>query len=165
VPRACTVCEHPERDAIDAALVSGEPVRALARRYGLSSSSVSRHAHNHLSAALAAMQSQEQAERRASLLDRIETLIGRAETMFATASEEGKASQALNVLKELRALLELLGKATGELDTRPQVTVNLLTTPEWYTVRDALLSALTPYPDARAIVSGRLLELEAGETT
>jgi len=34
-------------------------------------------------------------------------------------------------------------------------------TPEWLSVRDAVFGALTVYPEARAVVAGRLLELEA----
>ncbi len=160
--RACTICEHLERDSIDAAHVCGESAPAIAARYGVSASAVYRHCKRHLSAALAAMQTEAQADRRASLLDRIEGLIERAETLYSAAAEEGKASQALATLKELRGLLELLGKATGELDTRPQVTVNLMASPEWLAVRAVVFAALASHPAARAEVSGRLLELEAG---
>ena len=160
--RACTVCEHPDRDAIDAAITCGDSCRAIGARFGVSASAVSRHSQGHLSAALAAMRTAEQDDRRASLLDRIEGLIDRAETLYHAASEEGKASQALAVLKELRGLLELLGKASGELNERPEVTINLLASPEWLGVRDAVFGALTAFPSARAAVSGRLLELEAG---
>jgi hypothetical protein len=162
--RACTICEHEQRDAIDAGIVCGESSYSLAARFGVSASAVQRHAKHHVSAALAAMQTAEQADRRASLLDRVEGLIERAETLYSAASGEGKASQALAVLKELRGLLELLGKATGELDTRPQVTVNLLSSPEWIDARAVILSALMAYPEARAAVSGRLLELETGQS-
>ena len=161
--RACTVCESPDRDAIDAEVMRGESSYVLADRYGVSPSSIQRHAKRHLSAALAGVQTQEQAERRASLLDRVEGLIERAETLYSAASEEGKSSQALAVLKELRGLLELLGKATGELDTRPVTVVNLQTAPEWLAMRAVILSALSAYPDARAVVAGRLLQLEAGD--
>lgn len=164
MPRACTICEHPERDEIDAAVTRGESSYEIAARFGVGASAVQRHARRHLSAALAAMRTAEQAERRASLLDRVEGLIDRAETLYSAATEDGKSSQALAVLKELRGLLELLGKATGELDTRPQVTVNLLASPEWLGVRDVIMSSLMAYPEARACVSGRLLELEAGPT-
>ncbi|HEU5318620.1 MAG TPA: hypothetical protein VFX49_21080 [Chloroflexota bacterium] len=34
--------------------------------------------------------------------------------------------------------------------------------PQWHQVRDALLLALHPYPDARAAVAERLRLLEAG---
>jgi len=158
--RVCTICDHPERDSIDACLTCGESMRAIAARFGVGSESVRRHRNRHLSAALAGMMTQGQIDRRASLLDRVENLIERAETLYNAASEEGKAAQALAVLKELRGLLELLGKATGELDTRPQVTVNLMASPEWLSVRAVIFSTLTPYPDARAALSGRLLEIE-----
>jgi hypothetical protein len=42
------------------------------------------------------------------------------------------------------------------------VTVNVLASAEWLVVREAVFGALTPYPEARAVVSGHLLELEAG---
>ncbi len=160
--RACTCCAHPERDEIDACVTRGESTYHIADRFGLSASAVQRHARNHLSAALAAMRTAEQEDRRATLLDRIETLIERAETLYDAASGEGKAAQALNVLRELRGLLELLGKATGELATTPTVTVNLQTAPEWLAMRAVILSALIAYPEARNAVAGRLLELEAG---
>jgi len=160
--RACTVCDHPEREAIDAAVTRGESSYVIAERFGASPSAIQRHARRHLSAALAAMDAPAQANGRAPLPDRIETLIERCETMFTAAALEGRTSQALAVVKELRACLELSGKATGELDTRPLTVVNLQTAPEWLAMRAVILSALMAYPEARACVSGRLLELEAG---
>ena len=59
-----------------------------------------------------------------------------------------------------RRPLELQVKLLGELDERP--IVNVLVSQEWVQVRLALLGALQPYPDARAAVTGRLAELEAG---
>ncbi|MBN1460971.1 MAG: hypothetical protein JXA57_15675 [Armatimonadetes bacterium] len=161
--RKCTICEHPERDSIDAALVTGEPMTVIAERYGVGKDAVRRHKLRHLSPALAGMMQQAQLDRRASLLERIETLIERAETMFATAADEGRFNQSLDVLKELRMQLELLGKASGELNDRPQVTVNLMQSPEWINVRAVIFSSLADYPEARASLSGRLLELEAKE--
>jgi len=164
MPRVCSICTHPEREQIDAALVSGVSLRDIAAKYPpLTLSALSRHHNRHVSAALAAMQTAVQAKRHASLLDRVEGLIERAETLYTAASDEGKAAQALAVLKELRGLLELLGKATGELDTRPVTVVNLQTAPEWLAMRAVILSALMAYPEARACVSGRLLELEAND--
>ena len=48
--RTCTVCTHPERVAIDQALVGGEPNRAIARRMALSKDAVARHRASHLPA-------------------------------------------------------------------------------------------------------------------
>ncbi len=168
MPRECKVCAHPERDAIDAALVCGDSQRSLAARYGLTPSSVARHYRNHVSAALAALTT-ERTERTeqaggGALLDRVEALIRRAERILDAAEGDGKVSTALSAIKELRALLELLGKATGELDDRPQVTINLLSSPEWLQMRSQLLGALAPFPQAR-IAAADVLELPAADVT
>ena len=43
MPRTCTICRHPQRDAIDAALVSGETIRPLAHRFAISPDALKRH--------------------------------------------------------------------------------------------------------------------------
>src|SRR5262245_42277085 len=43
VGRPCETCRHSQRNAIDLALVGGEPLRTVAERFGLSHSSVARH--------------------------------------------------------------------------------------------------------------------------
>jgi hypothetical protein len=163
MPRACTVCVHPECEAIDAALVSGMAYVEIARTYEVGREAVRRHANRHLSAALAALDATSHPRQRAPLTERIETLIDRCETMFAVAASEGRTAQALAVVKELRACLELAGRASGELREQPAVVFNLQTSPEWLDLRGKMLSALTAFPEARAAVSGRLLELESGE--
>lgn len=160
---ACTCCILENRAELDAAIVAGESVRSIGQRFGVSPWAVSRHHTRHLSPALAGVQIPAEADGRASLVDRIEVLIANAETMFAAAALAGHGAQALAVLKELRSQLELLGKADGTLATTPTVTVNLQTAPEWLAMRAVILSALMAYPEARACVSGRLLELESGQ--
>ena len=49
MPRICTVCSHPDRAAIDAALLSGaESVGSLARRFKVGPDSLERHRKAHL---------------------------------------------------------------------------------------------------------------------
>jgi hypothetical protein len=108
------------------------------------------------------MQAEREHEGATSLLNRVESLIGRTETLLECAEQDGKVSAALAAVRELRGLLELLGKVSGELDTRPQVTINLMASEEYIAVRSAIFAALMQYPDARAAVAGRLLQLEAG---
>ena len=50
MPRACRVCTHPQLRAINAAIRREASVRNIAYRFGLSRSSVARHAAAHLSA-------------------------------------------------------------------------------------------------------------------
>ena len=159
--RSCTVCTHAERETIDHLLVSGVSYRDVAAQWpGLTPSSLSRHRRDHISPALAAMQAQREGDHTASLLERVESLISRTERLLEAAEQDGRVTTALAAVRELRGLLELLGKASGELDDRPQVTLNLLASPEWVEVRDVILGALVAHPDARSVVAGRLLELE-----
>ena len=160
--RVCTICTNPEREAIDAALVSGMKYSAVARQYSVGSESVRRHHDAHLSPALAAMAAEREAEAAAGLVGQVRQLVCRADELYEAAVLDGKVSNALAALREMRGSLELLGKATGELDDRPQVTINLMQSPEWLAVRAALFAALAAYPEARQAVAGRLLQLEAG---
>ena len=160
MPQACRVCNHDERDTIDARLVEGFSKRSIARQFGLSRYSLERHAENHLSGALVAVREHERA---ATLLERVETLVERLERLADDAEAQGKAQQLLSAARELRETYRLVGHLTGELDERPQVTVNLLTSPEWLALRGAILQALRPHPDALQAVSEAVRELERGE--
>jgi hypothetical protein len=52
MPRRCTICEHPTRDAIDQALVAGQTLRDIASHYHLSKSALARHKVSHAPPAL-----------------------------------------------------------------------------------------------------------------
>ncbi|MEP7081901.1 MAG: hypothetical protein ABI841_02870 [Chloroflexota bacterium] len=161
MPRVCTVCSSPDRDAIDAALVSGAPMRRIAPRYGVSETAIRRHRNRHLSPAIVALQEQREEERGETLADRLEGLYRRAERIL-DAAETGRQGQlSLAAIRELRGIAELLGKLTGELRDQPTVTVNLMASPEWLAVRAALLEALATFPAARSAVAARLAALSA----
>lgn len=68
----------------------------------------------------------------------------------------------LNTVAELRPMIELLAKLVGELDERP---VNLIMMPEWVAVRTAIISALSPYPDAYQAFVDQMRSLAAGGET
>src|SRR5207249_4043406 len=63
--RPCTICNHPQRSAIDRALASGDPYRKVALRYGISTATVSRHRTAHLADRLARAQLRAASEQRA----------------------------------------------------------------------------------------------------
>lgn len=163
MPRVCTVCSHEDREAIDQAMVFGEPMRAIAIRVGgVSKDALSRH-RAHISPALSRLVAEREMAGPASALDRLEELYAKASGVLSAATEEGKASLSLAAIRELRGLVETLAKITGELDERPTVQVlNVATSPEWLQVRGALMAALRPYPEAAQAVAGSLTQLEAG---
>jgi hypothetical protein len=103
-------------------------------------------------------------ERKAkTLVERIEQQVDRVERV-ARAGEKANATRTvLDATREMRGLLELLGKASGALRDGPQVSVNLISSPDWIGLRAAIFEVLMAYPEARAALSTRLLQLEGGQ--
>ena len=83
----------------------------------------------------------------------------RCGSFASVCPDHGDFRTELAGIGQARACLELLAKLLGELDERPQV--NVVLSAEWISVRAVLLSALAPFPDARAAVAARLQALEA----
>ena len=69
--RTCTVCTHPDRPAIDRALVNHRPFRDVACRFKIGRMAALRHYDEHLPAALADAQRASQTE-----LDRLLASLG-----------------------------------------------------------------------------------------
>ena len=151
MPRRCTVCAHPKVEAIDMALVAGEPYRSVANRYeSLSQASVQRHSENHLPATLAQAKEAEMVAHADDLLEQVRDLQVRTFAILEAAEASEQHRTALSAIREARGNLELLAKLLGELDDRP--TVNVLISPEWLELRTVIIGALEPYTDARGAV-------------
>jgi hypothetical protein len=165
LPRPCSACLHDERAAIDAAIVEGRSYRAIARQHGLSKDAVARHVA-HVSKALVSIAAQQETAGAETLLGRVESLIRRAEAFLAAAEKTGQVAQGLSAIREIRALLELLGKASGELKADgvnvSLATINVLASPEITRYTTELLRALQPYPAARVAAAAalQLLDME-----
>jgi hypothetical protein len=160
MPRSCTICTDPERDAIDAALVAGEPFRRVAAQYAVTEQAVRRHRKAHLPAALIKAQEAAEAARADDLLVQLRNLTAEAHRIKDRAERTGDYRTALAGIGQLARIIELLARLRGELDERAQIDV--LVAPEWLAVRAALMAALASYPEARAAVAEQLLALEAG---
>jgi hypothetical protein len=160
VPRSCTICTHPEREAIDEALVGGIAFPALVAEYRVSKDSLSRHKANHLPAKLVMAQAAEEVAQADTLLGQVRDLQGRALTILGRAEEAGDLRTALGAIREARGNLELLAKLLGELDERPVVNLNL--SPEWLELRAVIVGALEPHPQALRAVVGALEGAENG---
>src|SRR3712207_9453548 len=78
VPRSCTICEHPDREAIDRALVGDSSNLSVSSLFGVSESAVRRHKANHLPAKLVMAQAAEEVAQADDLLQQVRDQIGRA---------------------------------------------------------------------------------------
>jgi hypothetical protein len=159
MPRRCSVCDHPERQKVDEALVTGAPYRSIAKRFVLSESAVYRHKVEHLPARLAKAREAAEVAQADDLLAQVRDLQDRALAVLGRAESAGELRTALGAIREARGNLELLAKLIGDLDERPQV--NVLIAQEAQTT---IIAALAPYPDARQAVADALGELLEART-
>jgi hypothetical protein len=159
MPRHCTVCVHPQRDEIDKILVNGEPYRYIALQYHVSEMSLSRH-KSHLNGLLLKAKNSQEVAQADNLLDDVKDLQNKALSILSKAEAEKDYRAATSAIREARGCLELLAKLLGELNDRPQI--NILIAPEWITLRNVILEALQPYPEARISISMALESLSNG---
>jgi hypothetical protein len=108
VPRTCTVCTHPDRPAIDAALLAGEPFRHIAARTGTSTGALQRHKDEHLPAALIHAQEAEQVAQADDLFAQVRDLQRRTLRILDDAEQAGDRRTAPAAVREARGNLELL---------------------------------------------------------
>ena len=156
MPRVCTICTHPERDAINTALASQEPYRVIAQRYAASPDAVYRHKIDHLPAKLAQAEAAKETALADDLLGQVKALRNKAISILGKAEAAGDLRTALLGIREARACVELLLEVEGELHRQP--VVNVLIAPEWLELRTVILQSLAPFPDARAALARTLTD-------
>lgn len=160
VPRVCTICTHPERDAINTALASQEPYRVVAQRYAASPDAVYRHKVDHLPAKLAQAESAKETALADDLLGQVKALRNKAISILGKAEAAGDLRTALLGIREARACVELLLEVEGELHRAPVISLYL--SPEWLRVRGVLFQALGDFPEARAAAALALQQVNHG---
>ncbi len=159
MPRVCTICNHPDRAAIDAALLAGEPYRHIAARTDTSTGALQRHKEEHLPVTLVRAREAEDAAHADDLLAQVRDLQSRALAILDTAEAAGELRTALAAIREARGNLELLARLLGEL--QEGATVNVLVSPQWQQARAVIVGALLPYPDAqRAVIAALSASVE-----
>jgi hypothetical protein len=158
--RTCSICNHEQRQAIEAALISGTPYRNISKQFSVSLAALNRHKSEHLPAHLASARQAEEVAQADDLLAELRGLQAKAYELLLKAEKQNDLRTALLGVREARGCLELLAELEGELDRRQ--TVNVTLGPEWQQVRMVIIEALQSYPDARVAVAKRLHELEAG---
>jgi hypothetical protein len=158
MPRACSICGHEHRDAMEDAFIAGQAKRRIASRHGVSERAVRYHMREHLPGLLALARDAERAARADTLLDRIEYL--QSQTLVILDAPEDQRT-ALAAIAQARHNLELIGEVTRELDRAG--TINLELTVEWQEVKAVLVNTLASYPEAQQAVFSALEEAPNGD--
>jgi len=106
--RVCSVCQHPERESIDRALINGASVRDLAGRYTppLSKTAIQRHKESHLPETLTKAREAAEASHGDDLLKQVRVL--QHQTL--------RILQAAVITQDLRVALAAIGQARGNVE-------------------------------------------------
>ena len=162
MPRTCTVCSHPEREAINEALAAQHSLRGIARKYFGSvkaEDALARHKADHVPAVLVKAAQAREIAHADHLLEEANRLYQVA-TAIMEQHQADKPDTALRTIQTAGRLLVLPGELLGELNRTPQV--HLYLSAEWLQVRAVVLQALAPFPEARAATAQALLQMEVG---
>ena len=161
MPRPCTVCTHPHRDAIDQWLVEGGTATKLAALFQVSADALDRHQARHLPNALVQAHAASRVARADDLLDRL-LVLANATLSILQQTSSGPARDndvALKAIARAEKQIELQARLVGEL--RATTTVNILLAPQWIELRTLIVQTLEPFEAAREAVLGAIQGAEA----
>jgi hypothetical protein len=119
----CTVCDHPERKAIDVATAVSS-VRDIARRFGLSKSAVHGHKQRHLSPAVARAIATRTELSAAALVQRLADLLERCDRAMQKAEDGGDLKTLGGLIRESRELVVTVGRTVGLWTDKPATIVD-----------------------------------------
>jgi hypothetical protein len=103
----CSICCHPQRASIENALLEGKSCNKIATATGASWSAIYRHSQHLERANLHVLT---EAVTNVPILDRIECLVARLESIAAAATKVKQWQAGVLALREVRNCLELLAK-------------------------------------------------------
>lgn len=151
----CKVCVHPDRNEVDRSVLNGVPISELSAHYSLSKGVLRRHRRECIKAVVTAAVTYGRVQRGIDTLATAEDLQRKAERLGEKAEAKGDLRTALLGVREEARSVELVAKLRGELDAPD----GPLTDPRWLRLRDALVVALRPYPDAARAVAAVLVQI------
>jgi len=135
VGRPCEACRHPRNRDIDRALANEGRAEQLARKYGLSLSSMQRHRRNHLKPDVATMLpitgesadyetwlEHAKLESASDVLGFARFLIYRLDRLVSRAEADGDVRGAISAITGMqKSLTDLFARTTGLLTDAPQI--------------------------------------------
>lgn len=171
LPLRCHVCRGPLEHEVNLALLSGEPVRSIAERFGYSKSSLLRHFHKCIPQSLVMARQSKKIGEAEFVAAELCKMVRDAKRILAMAEKAGDMRTALMAIRELRGLYEVLSRPAPQ--SNPAADVNILVAPGLLALREEILKAIEPFPEARTAVSQALsvaansqaLKLSKGKST
>jgi hypothetical protein len=173
----CTVCEHPRRAELELAIARRVGYRQISQKFGPSIYSLHRHRRSHMPPQLlVALETcalptvvDLDALRKSESEGLLQTLVvqrSRLYSLLDACEDLGDLKAAAAVHGRITDNVVTVAKLLGDLSTHAtHTTNNLVVSPEYLTLRSALVKALRPHPEARRAVSAVLRNLEEPHQT
>src|SRR5262252_5331639 len=170
----CQGCNHPERVRIERFLTAGASIKGAARKFDIEYHALRRHWTNHVSAearasyvtgAGATKDQLEEfvADEALGLIDHYRIVRGKLYKGFTAAAELGDGNSLGLLAGRLHENFRDCGRLTGELQRGPLLNIqnNVLVNPDCTTAIARIVSAVSPYPEAReAVIAARFAPLK-----
>jgi hypothetical protein len=156
----CKVCQHARRGEIEAAMARGIGKRKVGELFGLHCDSVQRHWQRHCPESVKLAHKVKWAAPKTDLakltlaeqegvIVYLQRLRADLLTLFEQAKADGHFASVASISRELRGVLEMTAKITGELNHSNKASVvNITIDPEFLSFRARLLSILRRHPAA-----------------
>ena len=145
----CSICADPMVKEINARITRQEKLADISREFAVSEDALSRHKEKCIIKSLAASPNTKEIINGDNLLDQLQSARNKAIKLLDLAIAAGDTKiygAPSNYLREIREQIKLWAELEGKLATQP--TVNVLVLPEWLSLKEQIVAALRPYPDA-----------------
>jgi hypothetical protein len=170
----CQGCNHLERVRIERLLAAGASMKGTARKFAIDYHALRRHWINHVStearaayiAGAGATKDQLEAivaDESLAIIDHYRIVRGGLYKGFGAASEIGDGNALALLAGRLHENLRDCARLTGELQRGPLLNIqnNVLVNPDYMKSIARIVSAVAPYPEARAAVIMALRDLDS----
>ena len=170
--RNCQVCECKDRYRIEFALARRVSVKVLARRYNVHADSIYRHRRHHVPANVmqdlrkkADMPEQEleklRIEESGGLLEHLVVQRAKLYQLIDSCEDLGDFPHAIAAHTRVTANLELTGKLLDVFASHAPIHQNITISADYLRLRQLMLAALKPFPEARRAIVEALRSVEA----
>ena len=157
----CSICNHPQIEGINQAVVAGVPFRKIVEQYGTCSIGALHRHKSHLPVKLVKAQEAKEVAQADSLLARLFEINKETIAILHEARESPRGQGvALLAIARVEKQIELQAKLLGELKDGPQVSVHL--DQQWVLIEKCIIDALAPFPEARLAVAEALKKVGNG---
>ncbi len=127
MPRTCTICTHPERAQIEAAIAAGTSYRVISRQFSVGHDSVQRHAADHIQEAIKQTQAAKEEAHGLDVVKQLHVINGITLAILQEARKDKMYALALSAIDRVQKQIELQAKLLGDIDKpAPQVQEGLI---------------------------------------